>query len=120
MLKNCMNILGTIVKNNELFATGHPSILCFIRKIKDVSIAEEQKLKEIRMDKMVSKALEEVNIPVIPKSFHAFVLSNERLKNIFTLCILMNKFMSESVTYHFIREDFNRMYKSVIGASARI
>ena len=28
--------------------------------------------------------------------------------------------VSESITYRFIREDFNRRYKSVIGASARI
>ena len=55
-------------------------MLCFIQKMKQSSVEEEQKLNDIRMGKVVPSVLQEVNVPVIPKSYCDFVVSMKQSK----------------------------------------
>ena len=67
-------------------------MLCFIQKMKEASVNEEQKLKDVRSGKVVPNVLEEANIPVIPKSYDAFVLSMKQSKNSFVPCTHVHEF----------------------------
>ena len=51
---------------------------CFIQKMKQASVEEEQKLIDIRMGKVVPKVLQEVNIPDIPSSYLSFVEQSKK------------------------------------------
>ena len=55
-------------------------MLCFVQKMKEASVAKDQKLKDIRLGKVVPNVLEEVSVPVIPKHYHSFVLSMKESK----------------------------------------
>ena len=60
--------------------------------MKQVSIAEEQKLKDVRLGEVVPNVLEEVSAPVVPKSYHYFVLSMKQSKNSFVLHTRVHEF----------------------------
>ena len=55
-------------------------MLCFAQKMKEASIVEEQKLREIRLGKVVPFFFEEINVPDVPGSHTLFADSMKRSK----------------------------------------